>query len=85
MGKSSELLTLVGFDGTILRWQKRLNKGPWISIPLSSKATLSESPQLAGTWEYRAEVRRNDHQVTWSKSAVIKVKFDTTAVKPGIL
>jgi len=72
------------FDGTIIRWQKRLNNGEWITIPLSAATTFSETPQTTGIWEYRVEVQRSNGKTAWSKSAVVEVKV-FTAVNSEVL
>jgi hypothetical protein len=47
-------MTLSGYTGTIVKWQKRLNAAAtWTDIANTS-ATYEEVPSAAGSWEYRA-------------------------------
>ncbi len=56
-GSSTGTLTLGGYVGTIQRWEKRLNNAvSWTQIA-NFNATYSESPNAAGTWQYRAFVK----------------------------
>ena len=55
-GSSSGTMTLSGYVGTILKWQKKLNAGSWIDISNTSD-TYTETPNAAGTWNYRAIVK----------------------------
>ncbi|MCK7538007.1 MAG: hypothetical protein MZV63_47145 [Marinilabiliales bacterium] len=56
LGSSTGTMTLSGHTGTIVRWQRRVDAGAWSNIA-NTNATYSETPPLAGTWEYRAEVQ----------------------------
>jgi hypothetical protein len=56
LGASTSTLTLTGHSGVIVKWQKRLNAGAWTDIAHTA-STYSETPVLAGVWEYRAEVQ----------------------------
>ncbi len=49
-------LTLGGYTGSILRWQKRLDGGGWQDI-VHTNDTYSEVPSSVGSWDYRAEVQ----------------------------
>ena len=51
LGSSTGTMTLSGYTGTIVKWQKRVNAGAWTDIA-NTAATYSETPASAGTWEY---------------------------------
>jgi hypothetical protein len=55
-GNSTQVMTLTGNTGTIVKWQKRLNNGSWIDIT-NTTANYQETPASAGTWDYRAVVK----------------------------
>ncbi len=57
-GSSTGTLTLSGYSGTILNWQKRLDSGVWIDINNTS-GTYSETPNSVGTWQYRVVVQNS--------------------------
>ncbi len=48
-------LTLQGYVGTIVRWQKRVDEGSWTDIS-NTEATYQETASTLGTWDYRAVV-----------------------------
>jgi gliding motility-associated-like protein len=54
-GSSSGTMTLSGYIGTIIRWEKKLGSGSWNAIANTS-TTYSENPAFAGTWYYRAVI-----------------------------
>ena len=54
-GSSSGTLTLSGYSGTIIRWEKKRGSGSWNAIANTSP-TYSENPASAGTWYYRAVI-----------------------------
>jgi PKD repeat protein len=55
LGDNTGIMTLTGYSGSILRWEKRVDAGAWVSIA-NTTDTYSEIPSSAGTWEYRAVV-----------------------------
>jgi hypothetical protein len=55
---STGTLTLSGHDGSVLKWQKKINEEPWIDI-LHTRDTYSEIPATTGLHLYRAVVRNN--------------------------
>ncbi|KMQ52943.1 hypothetical protein CHISP_0164 [Chitinispirillum alkaliphilum] len=56
IGSSTGTITLSGYTGSVVRWQRRLNGGTWVDIP-NTADTHSEIPLAAGIWEFRAEVK----------------------------
>ncbi|PKP04728.1 MAG: hypothetical protein CVU11_04040, partial [Bacteroidetes bacterium HGW-Bacteroidetes-6] len=57
LGSSTGTLTLSGYTGAIVKWQKSDNGGStWTDIT-NTAATYSETPGTAGTWLYRAVVQ----------------------------
>ncbi len=72
LGSSTGTLTLSGHIGIIVKWQKRLNSGPWINITNTS-ATYSETPISAGTWEYIAVLQSGSCATVSSASASVIV------------
>ncbi|MCX6271516.1 MAG: hypothetical protein NTU44_09905 [Bacteroidetes bacterium] len=79
-GSSTGTLTLTGFTGTILGWQKRVNGGGWISIS-NALTTYSETVTDPGTWEYRAIVDNGSCQDVYSTPATIIVTPSTVGGK----
>ncbi len=56
LGTSTGVMTLSGYTGTIIRWQKSSDGGAtWTNIA-NTAATYSETPAVAGTWLYRVEL-----------------------------
>jgi hypothetical protein len=77
IGSSTGTLTLVGFTGSILNWQKRLNNGSWTSTS-NSTATHSEVLNSSGTWEFRVEVQSGVCASIYSNSKYISVYAQPT-------
>jgi hypothetical protein len=55
LGQSTGRLTLSGYTGTVIRWERSLDGGSWIRIA-HNEAIYSETPGSAGTYRYRAVV-----------------------------
>ncbi len=72
LGNSTNVLTLTGHNGTIIKWQKRLNNGTWTDINNTS-VTYSETPSSPGTWEYRAVVCNGNCLTVNSMVATVQV------------
>ena len=72
IGSSTGTLTLSGYTGSILNWQKRLNNGSWTTIN-NTTSTHSEILNTAGTWEFRAEVKSGVCSSVYSNSKYIIV------------
>jgi PKD repeat protein len=70
LGNPTGNLTLGGYTGTIVKWQKRVDNGTWVDITNTS-ATYSETPSSVGTWDYRAVVLNGVDQYSTSVSIVV--------------
>jgi hypothetical protein len=55
-GSSTGTLTLSGYQGSIIKWQKQYNGGAYSDI-VNTNPTYSETPVYTGTWNYRAVVQ----------------------------
>ncbi|WP_281322900.1 hypothetical protein [Flavobacterium aestivum] len=62
-----------GYVGAIVQWEKRLDSGSWVTIP-NTAATYSESPSVAGVWEYRALVQSGACPAVYSSSFTVTVE-----------
>jgi hypothetical protein len=80
LGNSTDTLKLVGYIGTVNKWQKRLNNGTWIDIA-NPTSTYIDMPSSSGIWEYRAEVQHGSHL---GFSAVGQVVVKTLPPTPTI-
>ena len=91
-GSSSGTMTLSGYFGTILRWEKRYNSGSWTTISNTS-ATYSETPSSAGTWGYRAVVQNGscalanspEFSITVNKAALSVTAADKSKTYDGLV
>ena len=72
LGQSTGDLTLNGYTGTIVKWQKRLGAGTWTDIA-NTAATYNEIPNLTGIWEYRAVVGSGSCSPVNSSSVTVEV------------
>ncbi|MEI8203994.1 MAG: hypothetical protein WCH34_13320 [Bacteroidota bacterium] len=71
-GVATGTLSLSGYTGTIVRWEKQVNSGGWTTIA-NTLNTYAETPASAGTWEYRAVVQSGVCPEAYSNSIVIVV------------
>ncbi|HNW88499.1 MAG TPA: M6 family metalloprotease domain-containing protein [Bacteroidales bacterium] len=53
LGNSTDTMALIGYSGTVVKWQKRINNGLWSDI-INVNDFYLENPAVAGTWQYRA-------------------------------
>ncbi len=72
LGSATGDMTLSGNVGTVTKWQKSRDGGGWVDIS-RTEITYSETPSLAGTWEYRAEVRSGACDAVFSSSHTVTV------------
>ena len=79
-GSSIGTLTLSGYVGTILRWERQINSGGW-NYAGGGSATFTEAA-IAGTCEYRAVVQSGSCAVAYSSIRTIVV--NPTPVGGGI-
>ena len=71
LGSSTGIMTLSGYTGTIVNWEKRVNAAStWTSI-VNTAATYQEVPSSSGTWDYRAVT--NNSSLLYSAPATIFV------------
>lgn len=64
-GESTGLLTLVGYMGNIIRWEKQVNSEGWTSIT-NTTSSYSEIIQTAGLWQYRAVIKNGTCSESYS-------------------
>ncbi len=81
-GSSMGTLTLTGYNGTIVRWERQVNSGGWSSVGNGGNASYSEVPYSAGTWEYRAIIQNGSCSEV--ASGTISIDVDATTVGGGI-
>ncbi len=72
LDESTGTMTLSGHVGDVILWQKSLDGGGWVDIS-RTEATYSETPSVAGTWAYRAQVRSGACSATYSSDHTITV------------
>ncbi len=78
-GTTTGILTLSGYTGTIVKWQKRFNNGSWVDISNTTN-TYVETPTAVGTWDYRAVVNSGIDDYSGMTTIVV----DPTTV-PGLV
>jgi hypothetical protein len=62
-----------GYIGAIVQWEKKLGSGSWVIIA-NTAANYSESPSVAGVWEYRALVQSGVCPAVYSSSFAVTVE-----------
>ncbi len=72
LGGDTGTMTLSGNVGSVTKWQKSRDGGGWVDIS-RTEITYSETPALAGAWEYRAEVRSGACDAVYSASHTVNV------------
>lgn len=72
-------MTLTGYVGTILRWERQINSGGWNNVWNGNNTTLEETPWSAGTWEYRVAIQNGSAPIAYSSVASISVDANTVA------
>ncbi len=75
-GSPTGTLTLTGYTGEILRWQRRLDGGSWVNI-FETTPTYSETPLSSGDWEYRALVQSGGCDSAFSAAVTVTVNETT--------
>jgi len=76
-GNSTGPMTLSGYTGTIVKWQKSDGISTWVDI-LETTDAYSEIPSSVGTWLYRAQIKSGTCPAT--SSAILSI-----IVSPKIL
>ncbi len=86
LGASTGTMTLSGYTGTIIRWERQINSAGWTNINNGGSATFAETPTSEGTWEYRVLVQSGSCAAAYSTVRAITVTsfvsltgFTTTA------
>ncbi len=77
-GITTGIMTLSGYTGSIVRWEKRVDGGSWSNIA-NTNATYSEIPSSSGTWDYRAYVQNSPCSGDYSSVRTIVVRPQYTA------
>jgi hypothetical protein len=75
-GSSTGDLTLAGYTGSVVKWQKRFGtSGGWTDIS-NTTDVFSETPSSAGTWQYRAFVQSGtcSEEITEPHSVLVGTK-----------
>ncbi|QBZ96593.1 T9SS sorting signal type C domain-containing protein [Flavobacterium sangjuense] len=76
-GSNTGTMTLSGYTGSVVKWQKQVNGGGYSDI-VNTATTYSEVPSSAGTWDYRAVVQNGS--CTSVNSAIRTIVIDATSV-----
>ena len=71
-GSNTEKMTLSWHVGSVVKWQKSLNGGTWSDIS-NTTTEYSETPDSAGSWQYRAVVKNGACNTENSKPDTIVV------------
>lgn len=80
LGQTTGTITLEGYSGSILGWQKRVNTGTWTDIGSSSGlTTYSETPSSVGVWDYRSKIQRGSCTIAYSTFVSVTVNQATTS------
>ena len=75
LGSSTSIMTLSGYSGDILSWQKKHDNNNWMSIP--GTAGLTEyfaTPDSSGSYQYRTVVKRGNCDSAFATPALITVE-----------
>ena len=85
LGESTGDLTLSDYTGNINIWQHRLDEGTWSDISFTAGlVSYSETPTIAGLWEYRCEVQEGTCPAEYSETAQVIVLDTIVSTRPGI-
>jgi len=72
LGSSTGVMTLSGYQGSIVRWEYRRNGGGWNNIA-NTTPTLNHTPALSGTYDYRVRVQSGVCTAVYSNLRTIVV------------
>lgn len=72
-GSTTGNLTLTGYTGSILKWQKRFGSSNWTDIQHNTSA-YSEFVNVPGTWQYRAVVKNGSCSEEYATPAEVTVQ-----------
>ncbi len=82
LGQTTDIMTLSGYVGAIVKWQERLGAGTWIDMP-NTTTTFSDSPNAIGTWEYRAVIQSGSCSIAYSSSSFVDVTTSSAGTVTG--
>ncbi len=71
-GTSTGTMALSGYNGTIIKWQKRVNGLDWMDMEHTG-SVYEEIPVSMGTWEYRALVQHENCNPEYASPAIVQV------------
>jgi hypothetical protein len=71
-GYPTGTLTLSGYVGNVVKWQKQYDGGGYVDIS-NTNATYSETPDSTGIWDYRAVVQYGSCSQTNSNPTTVTV------------
>ncbi|MBK7173784.1 MAG: hypothetical protein IPH84_11245 [Bacteroidales bacterium] len=80
LGDSTGIMTLTGYSGSIIKWQRCFESGNWEDLSISS-ITFSDLPGNAGIWKYRAVVKQGECPEAYSEEVIINVLYRTLVLK----
>jgi len=73
-GNSTGPMTLSGYNGNILNWQRSINGSTWTNIPgTAGIAVYNETPPASGNYSYRAQIQKDLCSVVFSSQLTIEV------------
>ncbi|MBI1225637.1 MAG: T9SS type A sorting domain-containing protein [Bacteroidetes bacterium] len=73
LGESTGLMTLSGYTGIVLNWQKRVNFGSYTDFA-NTTDTYQETPISTGLWDYRAVIKNGSCPIAYSVERQIDVQ-----------
>jgi hypothetical protein len=76
LGSTTGIMTLSGYTGTVLNWQKMVGSDAWTNID-NTTTTFIEIPTSTGTWQYRANVKSGECPEVFSDPQSIIVSGTT--------
>ena len=78
-GSTTGTMTLNGYTGSVIKWQRAFGAAPWTDIAASAPI-LSDTPSAAGTWRYRAQVKSGSCPAVYSAPLSITVSPKTLTI-----
>jgi len=82
-GSGTGTMTLSGYSGSILYWERQINSGGWTSVGNTGKTTYSDTPYSGGIWQYRAAVQNGTCSIAYSSVYSVTVDPTTTVGNLG--
>ncbi len=77
-GGATGTMTLTGFAGSIIQWERQVNSLGWSSVGNGGSATYAETPFSGGRWQYRALIQNGSCAQVYSALANVLVDSTTT-------